>query len=107
LGWAENKKKIKKTDKFYRDITLEEVAKKANMTKNAFCRYFKKRTNKTFFEFLTEIRIENSCLLLSKEPDISIAEASYKSGFKNLSHFNRKFKKIKKNTPTEFRKNLW
>ena len=94
-------------NEFYRDITLEEVAKKANMTKNAFCRYFKKRTNKTFFEFLTEIRIENSCLLLSKEPDISIAEASYKSGFKNLSHFNRKFKKIKKNTPTEFRKKLW
>ncbi len=91
---------------FYRDISLNEVSGIANMTPNAFCRYFKQRTNKTFFQFLTEVRIENSCRILSKEPDISIAEASYSSGFKNLSNFNRKFKKIKGITPSGYRKKL-
>lgn len=92
---------------FYRDISLKEVSGIANMTRNAFCRYFKQRTNKTFFQFLTEVRIENSCNILSKDRDISIAEVSYSSGFKNLSNFNRKFKKIKGITPSEFRKNLY
>ncbi len=91
---------------FFRDISLSEVANVANMTPNAFCRYFKQRTNKTFFQFLTEVRIENSCNILSKDQDMSIAEASYASGFKNLSNFNRKFKKIKGVTPSGFRKNL-
>ncbi len=90
---------------FYRDITLSEVSGIANMTPNAFCRYFKQRTNKTFFQFLTEVRIESCCNLLSKNQEISIAEVSYSSGFKNLSNFNRKFKKIKGVTPSEYRKN--
>ena len=34
---------------FNTNITLEEVSDKANMTKNAFCKYFKKPTNKTYF----------------------------------------------------------
>ncbi len=92
---------------FYSDISLQEVSDIANMTPNAFCRYFKQRTNKTFFQFLTEVRIENACQVISKNRDITIAEASYSSGFKNLSNFNRKFKKIKGVTPSEFRKNVY
>ncbi len=91
---------------FYRDINLQEVSDIASMTPNAFCRYFKKRTNKTFFQFLTEVRIENACRILSKRPDISITEASFESGFKNLSNFNRKFKSIKGITPTKYRKKI-
>ncbi|WP_282085350.1 AraC family transcriptional regulator [Aquimarina algiphila] len=94
-------------EKFYSDISLQEVSDLANMTPNAFCRYFKQRTNKTFFQFLTEVRITHSCRILSKEPDISIAQASYSSGFKNVSNFNRKFKRIKGITPSQFRKNLY
>ncbi|MBQ4820902.1 AraC family transcriptional regulator [Aquimarina sp. MMG016] len=91
---------------FHRDITLNEASSIANMTPNAFCRYFKQRTNKTFFQFLTEVRIENSCQMISKELDISISEASFSSGFRNLSNFNRKFKMIKGITPSEFKKRL-
>lgn len=91
---------------FYRDINLSEVSNAANMTSNAFCRYFKQRTNKTFFQFLTEVRIQNACNILSKDREITIAEAAFVSGFKNLSHFNRKFKNIKGLTPSQFKKNL-
>ncbi len=91
---------------FNRDFSLKEAADLANMTPNAFCRYFKQRTNKTFFQFLIEVRIENACRLISKESDMTISEASYNSGFKNLSNFNRKFKEIKGITPSEYKKNL-
>lgn len=91
---------------FGRDISLDEIAAIANMTPNAFCRYFKQRTNKTFIQFLTEIRIEQACRLLLKEKEMTIAQVSDLSGFKNMSNFNRKFKDYKGLTPTSFRKSV-
>ena len=91
---------------FSNDITLDEIAASANMTPNAFCRYFKQRTNKTFFQFLTEIRLEHACRIILKNKDLSISEVSDLSGFKNMSNFNRKFKQYKGTTPTTFRKSI-
>ena len=84
-------------------IKLEDIANVANMTKNAFCKYFKKRTNKTYVSFLTEVRIENACTFLKSNEDFSIAEIAFKSGFNNISNFNRKFKEVKKMTPISYR----
>lgn len=91
-------------DNFQGEITLNDVADIANMTPNAFCRYFKQRTTKTFVNFLIDIRIGNACKLLAKKNDLSITEISYNSGFNNLANFNRKFKAIKGITPSEYRK---
>lgn len=91
-------------DHFDEPISLEEVAEKANMSKNAFCRYFKKRTNKTFFQFLIEIRIENACKLLYKNKELPISSISYLCGFQNIANFNRKFKEIKGMTPSIYRR---
>ena len=91
-------------EKFYEPITLEEIADKAHMNKNSFCRYFKKRTNKTFFQFLIEIRIENACKLITSSPDLSIAAISEQCGFGTIANFNRKFKEIKGLTPTDYRR---
>lgn len=90
-------------ENYHNQITLEEVAIKANMTKNAFCRYFKKRTNKTFFQFLIEMRIENACKLLYKNKEMSIATVSELCGFQNITNFNRKFKELKEITPSQYR----
>ncbi len=87
---------------FNEDIRLETVAKLAFMTPNGFCRFFKQRTNKTFFQFLIELRIEHVCQLLNADKDITITEASEKAGFKSISNFNRKFKKLKSMTPSTY-----
>jgi AraC-like DNA-binding protein len=87
-----------------KEISLQEVADVAAMSKNAFCRYFKQRTNKTFFQFLIEIRIERACGLLIKNPDLTVTEVSELCGFKNLSNFNRKFKEIKLMSPKMIKK---
>tara|TARA_R110002050_G_scaffold202806_1_gene338044 strand:+ start:50758 stop:51603 length:846 start_codon:yes stop_codon:yes gene_type:complete len=88
---------------YFEPITLEDIAERANMSKNAFCRYFKKRTNKTFFQFLIEIRIENACKFIFKHPDWSISYISEQCGFQNTANFNRKFKEIKGVTPSHYR----
>ncbi|WP_298516553.1 AraC family transcriptional regulator [uncultured Kordia sp.] len=92
---------------FDQKIILEDVATIANMTPNAFCKYFKQRTNKTFFKFLTEVRIENACKFLTNATPLSIADIAYHCGFFNVSNFNRKFKEIKGVTPTAFRKKVF
>lgn len=90
-------------DHYQERITLDEVAERAFMSKNAFCRYFKKRTNKTFFQFLIEIRIENACKLLYQDQDRSISSISERCGFPNIANFNRKFKELKGFAPTQYK----
>ncbi len=89
---------------FQNAICLEDVSKISAMTKNAFCKYFKKRTNKTYFQFLNELRIEHACKLLLANNDDSIAEIADKSGFNNISNFNRQFKNVKQIVPSEYKK---
>ncbi|QTE23706.1 AraC family transcriptional regulator [Polaribacter cellanae] len=90
---------------FTEEITLDGIASVASMTKNAFCKYFKKRTNKSYFRFLNELRIENASKLIVSNTDFTLAEIAYNSGFKNISNFNRHFKSIKKMSPSNYRKN--
>ena len=89
---------------FQKEISLDTIAREAAMTKNAFCKYFKKRTNKTYITFLNELRIEEACKLLQSQKELSVAEVAEASGFQNISNFNRKFKNLKDKTPREYRK---
>ena len=86
----------------HRSISLEEVASVANMSREAFCRFFKERTRKTYVHYLNELRITNVCQLLL-HTDQTIAGAAYACGFANLSHFNRVFFNIMGKTPREYR----
>lgn len=90
---------------FSHDIKLNHVADLVHMTPNAFCRFFKQRTNKTYFDFVIELRIEHSCQMALNSKSLSIAEIAESSGFGSISNFNRKFKKLKGLTPTEYRNN--
>ncbi len=91
------------SDNFQRKISLPEIASIANLSAKAFCRYFKSRTRKTFYDYLLEVRVVHASHLLL-EKDMAIYEVCYDSGFNNLSNFNRYFKKIMHKTPIEFKK---
>jgi len=92
-------------DQYNRHISLDEISDVANLTPAAFCRFFKQRTRKTYVNFLNEIRIGKACRMLL-DKDMSIVDICYKSGFSNLSHFNRKFKKQTGYTPSKYHKAL-
>lgn len=87
---------------FREEISLHTIASVACLSPEAFCRYFKKNTRKTFSEFLVEVRIGNACKLLQKNK-LSTYQISVHCGFNNLSCFNRKFKAILQKTPVEYR----
>lgn len=89
----------------YRRIYLTEAAQVANLSVEAFCRYFKLHTRKTYINFLNEVRISRACQLLIQK-DISVQQVCYRAGFANVSNFNRIFKGITGKTPLSFRQQL-
>ena len=88
---------------FKEKITLQDVASIANMSESAFSRYFKNRVNKSFSDFLGDVRISNARKLLHDE-DLNISQVCYESGFPTLSNFNKQFKDRIGKTPLNYKK---
>ncbi len=90
---------------FQEPISLSEIAALVNTTEAAFCRYFKTHTGKSYFQYLTELRIAHACRMLMEE-DKDIAQVCFSSGFNNPSNFHKQFKKIVHLTPKAYRKKV-
>lgn len=92
-------------DHYKEEIRLEDLADIIGMTPVALSRFFKLRSGKTIIDYIIDIRLGHATKMLVETTN-SIIEISYECGFNNLSNFNRVFKKRKRCTPTEFRKNF-
>ena len=92
-------------DEHYQDkITVDEVASQCNLSKPAFCRYFKKATGNTFVGFLNQYRVSQAKRLLLM--GYNIGETCYECGFESLSYFNRTFKKVTLENPSGFKRRM-
>ncbi len=87
------------------DISLGDVAKAVNTSTFYFCKMFKKATGLNFTDYLSRIRIEKAKNLLLN-PNLRISEIAYEVGFQSLTHFNRVFRKLAGQSPTEYRRKL-
>lgn len=90
-------------ENFKEPIQLSQIADIADMSIPAFCNYFKKSTRKKYIDFLNEIRIGYACKLLT-DTQTTVEGACYDSGFNTLANFNKQFLKVKKMTPSKYRK---
>lgn len=86
---------------YQQKITNDEIAELCSMTKEAFCRYFKKMTRLTFTEFVNQYRIDKAKQLLMQRGTVS--EACYATGFDSLSYFTRTFRRHTGRTPRHFK----
>ena len=108
LLYGKNILKIKKIlsyirENFDKPITLEDMAKMAEMSVKYFGTYFKNMTGKTPFDYLNEYRIEKAARKLLNT-DLSVTEIAYTCGFNDLSYFIKTFKRINKTSPGKYRK---
>jgi AraC-like DNA-binding protein len=87
---------------YQQEISLKTVAKIANLTPTAFCRYLKNTTRKTLVEIVTEFRINQACQLL-RNSEKPVHEICFECGFGNISYFNKTFKAITEKTPLQYR----
>ena len=90
-------------ENFRHQVSLDAAASIANMTTNAFCKYFKKITRKTFMETIIEYRL-NYAIQQLVQTDKPISEIAFESGFGDVSHFYKMFKVKMQVSPLNYRK---
>jgi len=87
---------------YEKNITLDDVAQQAFMTPQAFCRFFKKHTRRTFVSFLNEVRINEARKRFSEGNFESISSVAYNCGFNSITNFNRVFKSVTRQAPSSY-----
>jgi AraC-like DNA-binding protein/ligand-binding sensor protein len=83
-------------------IDLAKVAQAMHVSTFYFCKMFKKATGLTFTEYLGRVRVEKAKNLLLN-PHLRISEIAYDVGFQSLTHFNRVFRQVVGQSPSEYR----
>lgn len=86
---------------FKGEISIDQIASVAGMAPAAFCRYFRRRTSKSFVEYLNELRISHARKLLA-QADLSVGQVALECGFNNISHFHRQFRLHTNTTPLKY-----
>ena len=86
-------------------LRLSQVAKAVHMSTFYFCKTFKKAAGINFTDYLSRVRIERAKNLLLN-PNLRVSEIAYEVGFQSLTHFNRVFRKIAGQSPTDYRSQL-
>lgn len=85
-----------------REISLNEISEKLNISSYYFSKLFKEETNEGFIEYLTKRRVEMAKEML-KDPSKSIKEVGSSCGYSDPNYFSRIFKKSTGMTPTEYK----
>jgi AraC-like DNA-binding protein len=83
-------------------MTLEAVAAAVHVSPFHFCKIFKRATGLTFTDFVNRARVDKARRMLM-HPNARITEVAYEVGFQSLSHFNRSFRRIANESPTQYR----
>src|ERR1700674_3205354 len=86
-------------------LSLGAVAQASGASLFHFCKVFKKTTGLKFTDYVARIRLENAKTQLLN-PSRRISEIAYDVGFQSLTQFNRTFKRVFGQSPTEFRAHL-
>lgn len=85
-------------------ISLDILARKANMSRSNFMKVFKERMGYTPINLINKLRIERAQELMQLYSSAKLSEIAEMSGFKDPYYFSRVFKKWTKMSPKDFRK---
>lgn len=88
--------------RFASPLRLAELCAAASMSERSLSRYFEQHLGSSIVKYITRVRIGHACRLLASSA-LPVAVVAARSGFPNVSHFNRQFKTIKALTPAAYR----
>jgi two-component system response regulator YesN len=90
---------------YMKDISLNDVADKVNLTPAYVSYIFKKEVGQTLVKYLTDLRMSKAKILLTDQ-NLKIAKVGQMVGYDNQSYFNRLFKNYYGITPKQFREEM-
>ncbi len=85
-----------------RDLSLKAVAEYVGLNEKYFTNRFSKEAGETFSSYLTQLRLQKAAEML-KNTTLKIYEIAENTGYGNVEHFNRVFKKMYGKSPTAYR----
>jgi AraC-like DNA-binding protein len=87
------------------ELSLADVAKATGASVFHFCKVFHKATGLKFTDYVARVRVEDARTRLLN-PNLRVSEIAYDVGFQSLTQFNRTFKRVFGQSPSEFRARL-
>ncbi|MCL6602825.1 MAG: response regulator [Paenibacillus sp.] len=89
-------------ENYCRDISISGISKQFNVNGNYISQLFTKEVGTTFTQYLSKLRIDYACQLLTTT-DLPINEIAEKAGYDDNFYFSRIFKRMKGITPSAYR----
>jgi AraC-like DNA-binding protein len=86
-------------------LTLEDVSRHAGLSPHHFCKVFRKAAGVNLIEYINRCRVEKARDMLLK-PDARVSEVAFEIGYQSLSQFNRSFRSVTGENPTEYRRRI-
>jgi xylan 1,4-beta-xylosidase len=93
-------------ENYQNEVNLDLAARHFGYTRSYFCRYFRKVTALTFWDYYTMFRIEKAGERIRDMRSENVIETASRCGFKNVRSFNEAFKRYYGCTPMEYRKSM-
>jgi AraC-like DNA-binding protein len=86
-------------------VSLGETATHVHLSRNYFCKVFKRATSINFTEYVARVRVEKAKDLLANL-QLRMNEVAARAGFQSISQFNRVFRRYTRCSPTAYRASL-
>ncbi len=87
------------------NVTLADMAAEFHLSEPYISKYIKERSGRTFGELVANARMKKARTLL-RNSTMTVENVAYASGYQNVEHFNRQFRKKYNMTPVEYRNSL-
>ena len=91
-------------DNYCENITVQQLADIVHLSKSYFMSRFRQAAGVGAIEYITQLRIKKACARLLSDSNMNTADIAFECGFRNLSNFNRQFRKAVGCTPCEYKK---
>lgn len=93
-------------ENFAEEITLEDLAREAGMSRFNFCRRFHKECGVPPMRWLWNFRVLLAAEFINLDPRWSLTDVAFSCGFTSSAHFSRSFRAMFEKSPSQYRKEI-
>ncbi|NER14371.1 helix-turn-helix domain-containing protein [Leptobacterium flavescens] len=85
------------------ELRLKDLAVSVNLSPHHLSQLLNQHLHTSFFDFVNKYRVEEAKEIIESQPDLTMLQVAFDSGFNNKTSFVNAFRKYEKTTPSDFR----